>query len=100
MIQATKQPIEIKLLQKTKRLELVFPENEQFSLPCYYVRQHSPSAENRYSKSGDVAKEVNIIAIEPVGNYAVKLVFDDGHDTGIYSWDKLYQLGKNFKTHE
>lgn len=93
-------PTEIKLLQKARILEIKYDDGQQFTLSCEYLRVYSPSAEVR-GHSGTQAKtevgkeNVNIISIEPVGQYAVKLVFDDGHDTGIYSFDWLYDLGSN-----
>lgn len=91
-------PTEIKLLQKTRLLEITFDDGKVFSLSCEYLRVYSPSAEVRGHSATqaktEVGKEnVNIISIEPVGQYAVKLVFDDGHNTGIYSFDWLYDLG-------
>lgn len=93
-------PTEIKLLQKSRCLDLTFDTGECFSLPCEYLRVYSPSAEvkgHALEQSNLVLgkENVNIIGIDPVGQYAVKLVFDDGHDTGIYSFDWLYQLGVN-----
>jgi len=95
-----KQPIptEIKLLQKSHTLEITFDTGEHFALSCEYLRVFSPSAEVRGHGMGEGVlvtgkKNVNIIGIDPVGNYAVKLVFDDGHQTGIYSWKILYELG-------
>lgn len=77
---------------------MAFSDGKTFSLACEYLRVYSPSADVRgHSPSQavlQVGKEnVNITAIEPMGNYAVKLVFDDGHDTGLYTWDYLYELG-------
>ena len=91
-------PTDIKLHRKSRSLELHFDDGEQFSLSCEYLRVHSPSAE--VSGHGvdvlQIGKEgVNIKAIEPIGNYAVRLIFDDGHDTGLFSWAVLYDLGKN-----
>jgi DUF971 family protein len=83
-------PTHIKLLQKSHVLEIAFDNGEQFSLPCEYLRASSPSADARASNKPNV----NIVGIDPVGNYAIKLIFDDGHNTGIYSWDLLYDLGK------
>lgn len=93
-------PIDIKLLQKSRILEVTFSDGKHFSLPCEYLRVHSPSAEVRGHGSGEGVlvtgkSNVNIIAIEPVGNYAVKLIFDDGHDSGLYTWNTLYDLGIN-----
>lgn len=91
-------PTEIKLLQKERMLYLRFDTEEQYALPCEYLRVFSPSAEVRGHGKPILVKgkqAVNIIAIEPVGQYAVKLIFDDGHQTGLYSWDYLYELGKH-----
>jgi len=94
-------PTEINLHKKTRVLEIAFEDGARFSLPCEYLRVYSPSAEVQGHGPGQgvlqVGKEaVNIEAIEPVGNYAVSLTFDDGHNTGIYSWETLYTLGKNY----
>ena len=91
-------PTDIKLHRASKMLEVAFDDGSRFQLPCEYLRVYSPSAEVRGHGPGQevlqVGKEnVNITAIEPVGNYAIKLYFDDGHSTGIYSWDWLYELG-------
>ena len=93
-------PTDIKLHQKSKILELSFDDGSHFELSCEFLRVYSPSAEVRGHGPGQevlqVGKEgVNISAIEPVGNYAVKLEFDDGHNTGIYSWETLYSMGVN-----
>lgn len=93
-------PTDIELHQVSRVLEVSFDDGARFRLPCEYLRVYSPSAEVRGHGPGQgvlqVGKEgVNIRAIEAVGNYAVKLVFDDGHDTGLYTWDYLYQLGRN-----
>ena len=91
-------PINIKLHQRSRLLEVSFESGETFQLPCEYLRIHSPSAEVRGHGIGQEVLQldkhnVNIIAIEPIGNYAIKLVFDDSHDSGLYSWDYLYDLG-------
>ncbi len=91
-------PTEIKLHQRSRELEIAFDDGSCFRLPCEFLRVYSPSAEVRGHGIGQevlqLDKEgVNIVAIEPVGNYAVKLFFDDGHNSGIYSWDVLYRLG-------
>ncbi len=93
-------PTEINLHQKSRLLEITFDDGEHFELTCEYLRVYSPSAEVRGHAPGDevlqVGKaDVNIEKIDPVGTYAVVLRFDDGHDTGIYSWDWLYHIGKN-----
>lgn len=90
-------PTDIKLHQQSRILEIHF-DDEVFNLSCEYLRVYSPSAEVRGHGPGQevlqVAKEqVNIKAIEPTGNYAIKLVFDDGHDSGLYTWELLYDLG-------
>lgn len=91
-------PIEIKLRTRSRQLEVVFDDGSRFELPFEYLRVHSPSAEVKGHGPGEgvlvTGKEnVGITAVEPVGQYAVKLVFDDGHDTGLYSWKYLYELG-------
>ena len=100
--QTTPTPIDIRLHQASKLLEIKFDNNTECMLSCEFLRVHSPSAEVRGHGVGQetlqLGKEnVNINAIEPIGNYAVKLVFDDGHDTGLYSWDYLYYLGQNYE---
>ena len=97
-------PTEINLHQKSKTLEVTFDDGSHFNLPCEYLRVFSPSAEVQGHGPGQgvlqVGKEdVNITTIEPVGNYAVCLHFDDEHNTGIYSWDTLYELGANYSEH-
>ncbi len=94
-------PTDIKLHKRSRVLEVAFADGERFNLPCEYLRVFSPSAEVRGHGPGQevlqVGKEdVNIERIDPVGNYAVKLVFDDGHDTGIYDWDYLHELGTSY----
>jgi len=91
-------PTDLTLHQVSRILEISFDDGSTFRLPCEYLRVYSPSAEVRGHGPGQavlqVGKEhVNITAIEPMGHYAVKLVFDDGHDSGLYSWDMLYDLG-------
>lgn len=91
-------PVDIRLHRTSRLLEVVFDDGKTFALSCELLRVYSPSAEVRGHGAGQevlqVGKEmVNITAIEPMGNYAVKLVFDDGHQSGIYSWDFLYNLG-------
>lgn len=94
----TPQPVEIKLHQVSRVLEMSFDDGKTFHLPCEFLRVHSPSAEVRGHGPGQETlqtgkKEVTIKAVEPVGNYAVQLVFSDGHNTGIYSWELLYEYG-------
>lgn len=95
------QPTEIKLQQKSRKLVVGFDTGETFELPCEYLRVYSQSAEVTGHGPGQEVlqlgkQNVNIDAITPVGNYAVKLHFDDGHDTGLYSWETLYDLGKHY----
>ncbi len=97
---ANVKPIEIQLHKKSRMLELAYDDGTRFELPSEYLRVYSPSAEVQGHGPGQevlqVGKEdVNITAVEPVGHYALKLVFDDGHDTGLYSWEHLYELGSN-----
>jgi len=93
-------PTEIKLHQLSREMELTFSDGSHFRLTYEYLRVYSPSAEVRGHGPGQETlqtgkRNVEIKAIEPVGNYAVQPVFSDGHDSGIYSWDLLYSLGKN-----
>lgn len=95
-------PSNIQLHTKSRVLELHYTNGEAFTLPCEYLRVFSPSAEVRGHGPGQevlqVNKEtVNIIAIEPVGQYAIRLVFDDAHNSGLYDWQYLYKLGINRK---
>ncbi len=94
----TPSPTEIKLHQVSRVLELTFSDGKTFALPCEFLRVYSPSAEVRGHGPGQETlqvgkKNVEIKAVEPVGNYAVQLAFSDGHNTGIYSWDILYDYG-------
>ena len=98
MDRKTPRPTEITLHQKSGVLEVTFDDGRKFSLSVEYLRVFSPSAEVRGHGPGQEVlqagkRSVGINAIEPVGVYAVKFVFSDGHDTGIYSWDYLYDLG-------
>lgn len=91
-------PTEIKLHQKSRMLEVSFADGKTFQFSCEFLRVYSPSAEVRGHGPGQevlqVGKQnVEIARIEPVGSYAVQLGFSDGHDTGIYSWDLLYDYG-------
>lgn len=93
-------PTDITLKQKSRELVLEWPTGETHTLSCEFLRVHSPSAEVRGHGPGQeklqIGKEnVTITAIEPVGHYAIKLVFDDNHDSGLYDWNLLYDLGKN-----
>lgn len=93
-------PTEINLHQKSRILEIAFEDGSRFNMPAEYLRVNSPSAEVQGHGPGQgvlqLGKEdVNIENIEQVGTYAIQLFFDDNHNTGIYSWDTLYDLGKN-----
>lgn len=97
---ATLIPSEIKLRTTSRVLEVSFGDGSRFQLPFEYLRVHSPSAEVQGHGPGQevlvLGKEnVGIRSVEPVGQYAVKLVFDDGHDTGLYTWKYLYELGRD-----
>ena len=92
------QPTDIKLRTGSRLLEVQFDDGSRFELPFEYLRVFSPSAEVRGHGGGEgtlqLAKQnVGISSIEPVGNYALRLFFDDGHNTGLYSWSVLYRLG-------
>jgi DUF971 family protein len=104
----TPRPTEITLHQRSRLLELAFDDGRRFELPCEYLRVFSPSAEVRGHGPGQEVlqigkREVGIAAVEPGGVYAVKLAVTDCHDTGIYSWAYLYDLGvkqeSNWKTY-
>jgi len=97
-------PTDIALHQTSRLLELTWPDGVVHRLPCEYLRVYSPSAEVRGHGPGQeklqTAKEtVNITSIEPIGHYAVKLVFDDKHDSGLYDWGLLRELGDNYDAH-
>lgn len=91
-------PTEIRLQTKSRRLVISFDGGFQFDLSFEYLRVNSPSAEVKGHGPGQETlqtgkEKVRITAIEPVGHYAVRLIFDDGHDTGLYTWKYLYELG-------
>ena len=93
-------PTEIKLHQKSRVLEITYSDGRAFRLPYEYLRVYSPSAEVRGHGPGQEVlqvgkREVEIRTLDPVGSYAVQPAFSDGHSTGIYSWDYLYELGAN-----
>jgi len=93
-------PTSIKLRRKSRVLEVGYADGTTWSLPCEYLRVFSPSAEVRGHTGGEFnlipgKRNVAIERVDPVGNYAVRLVFDDGHATGLYSWDVLEDLGTN-----
>ena len=96
-------PTKIKLHQADAQLEIHFSDGAQFELSAEFLRVHSPSAEVRGHGAGQEVlqhgkKYVQIIGVEKSGNYALRLTFDDGHDSGIYTWNYLHQLGTNQKT--
>lgn len=100
----TPRPTEINLHQASRVMEIEFDDGRRFSLPCEYLRVFSPSAEVRGHGPGQEVlqvgkRDVGIASIDPIGMYAVKLNFTDGHDTGIYSWEYLYELGENQESH-
>ena len=93
-------PTELRLSKDKRILTVTFESGESFALPAEYLRVESPSAEvqgHAPSEKITVTGKANvaITAIEPVGNYAVRLVFDDGHDTGLFSWDWLFAMGRD-----
>lgn len=93
-------PVEIRLRKAEKQLEIAFDDGKRFSLPAELLRVESPSAEvqgHGASQKQIVAgrRHVGILALEPVGNYAIRIRFDDLHDTGIFSWQYLHELGEN-----
>ena len=93
-------PTEIKLHQKSRVMEIAFDDGKTFRLPYEFLRVYSPSAEVRGHGPGQEVlqigkREVEIRSLEAVGSYAVQPQFSDGHATGIYSWDYLYELGNN-----
>ncbi|MEE8202441.1 MAG: DUF971 domain-containing protein [Alphaproteobacteria bacterium] len=96
-------PLEIRLKQVEKRLEVAFDDGVTFAYPAEFLRVESPSAEVKGHGPGQqkiVAgrRHVGIVAIEAVGNYAIRIRFDDLHDTGIYSWAYLYEIGADRET--
>lgn len=96
-------PIDIRLHQSSRLLEIHFDDQTECQLSCEFLRVYSPSADVRGHGHGQEVlqldkEDVNINGIEPVGNYAVKLKFTDGHDTGLYTWEYLYELAKNYDT--
>lgn len=93
-------PTEIKLYQKSRVLEISFNNGKTFRLSCEFLRVYSPSAEVRGHSPGQEIlqtgkQDVSITHIEPIGHYAIQLIFSDGHNTGLYSWDLLYNYGVN-----
>ena len=93
-------PTEINLHQKSRLLEIAFSDGFRFQYPCEYLRVFSTSAEVKVMNKPVHGKEmVNISQIEPQGTYAIRIHFDDGHDTDIFSWGTLYELGVNYEQH-
>ena len=95
-------PTELRLKRAEKRLDIAFDNGRHFNLPAEYLRVESPSAEVQGHGPGEkviVAERahVGILELEPVGNYAVRIRFDDGHDTGLYTWDYLHELGREHR---
>lgn len=95
-------PVEIKLRKESRLLVISFDDGETFEYSHEYLRVHSPSAEVRGHGAGQETlqtgkEEVAITAIEPVGHYAVKFLFSDGHDTGLYTWAYLRELGDRYE---
>ena len=93
-------PVELKVKRAARRLDIQFDDGSSFSLPAEYLRVMTPSAEDRGHGAGPGRlvfgkQEVGIADLKPIGRYAVRIVFDDGHDTGLYSWDELHRLGRN-----
>jgi len=92
-------PTEITLHQQSKVLELAFNDGARFKLPFEFLRVYTPSAEARGHGPGQETlqvgkRDVVLVNIEPSGNYALKLIFSDGHDSGLYTWEYLYELGQ------
>lgn len=91
-------PTEINLHQKSRLLEIAYSDGFRFKYPCEYLRVFSTAAEVKVMAKPVHGKElVNISLLDPQGTYALRISFNDGHDTGIYSWDTLYKLGKNYQ---
>ena len=93
-------PLELKVRRAARALEIRFDDGSNFSLPAEYLRVMTPSALDRGHGAGpgrcvDGKRLVGIKDAQAIGRYAVRLVFDDGHDTGLYSWDELYRLGRD-----
>jgi DUF971 family protein len=103
MSEAAPWPRELRLRDSGRLLLVQFDSGENYALPAAYLRTHSPSAEVKGHGPGQeklvLGKEnVRVRDIEPVGNYAVRLLFDDGHSTGLYSWSYLLELGRSMET--
>jgi DUF971 family protein len=95
-------PVEIRLRTRSRVLAVTFGDGARYELPFEYLRVYSPSAEVRGHGAGQESlvlgkEQVRVTAVEPIGQYAVRLVFDDGHDTGLYTWKYLYELGSDYE---
>ena len=95
---AERKPLEIKLRRQSRLLEVAFDDGRRFELPFEYLRVYSPSAEVKGHAPGQETLQlgkhaIQVVSVDPVGHYAVRLVFDDGHDSGLYAWGYLYELG-------
>ena len=93
-------PLEIKLRKESKLLSIGYADNVIFELSFEFLRVHSPSAEVKGHSPDQAVLQLNkhdviIKAIEPIGHYAIRLIFDDGHDSGLYTWKYLHELGQN-----
>lgn len=91
----------VKARMKSRLLEVSFDDGSSYALPFEYLRVYSPSAEVRGHGPGQETLQINkqnvlVTKIEPVGHYAVRLVFDDGHDSGLYTWEYLHELGREY----
>ena len=100
VIAARSWPTQLRVRREARCIEVSFDDGSRFSLPAEYLRVMTPSAEDRGHGSGpgrtvDGKINVGIDDVQPVGRYAVRIVFDDGHDTGLYSWDELHRLGRD-----
>jgi DUF971 family protein len=98
---AERKPFEIKLRRQSRVLEVAFDDGQRFELSFEYLRVYSPSAEVKGHGPGQETlqlgkHDVQVVSIDRVGNYAVRLVFDDGHDSGLYAWGYLYELGATY----
>ena len=94
------QPTEITLHQQSRAIEIAFADGARYHLPYEFLRVYSPSAEVRGHGPGQEVlqvgkQDVNVLGVEPVGSYAMKIEFNDGHDSGLYTWEYLRHLGKN-----
>lgn len=93
-------PVELRLRKRDAMLEIDYDDGRTFALRAEYLRVESPSAEVKGHNAAErkivpAKRGVGITALEPVGNYAVRITFDDGHNTGLYTWDYLYKLGRD-----